>query len=69
MMSMKLRLTSRDFLLLLGIAVATLIVVTTLFYRDALATSSPQVSKKKVTARANVLLEKGAKVVAKFVPQ
>lgn len=62
---MKLRLTSRDFLLLLGIAVATLIVVTTLFYRDGFVTASPQVSKKnKVTARATVLVDKFAKVVS-----
>jgi hypothetical protein len=62
---MKLRLTSRDFLLLLGIAVATVIVVTTLFYRDSLVTSNPQVSKKsKVTSSAKVLIDKVAKVVS-----
>ena len=64
---MKLRLTSRDFLLLLGIAVATLIVVTTLFYRDVLVTAHPQVSKKGKTTAANVLVNKGVKAVSQFV--
>jgi hypothetical protein len=65
-LSMKLRLTSRDFLLLLGIAVAALIAVATLFYSDSLAVN-PNVSKKKATAKAAVLVEKGVKAVSGIV--
>ena len=64
--SMKLRFTSRDFLLLLGIAVATLIAVATFFYSDSLAMNL-NVSKKKVTAKVAVLVEKGVKAVSVIV--
>lgn len=64
---MKLRLTSRDFLLLLGIAVATLIVVASLFYRDAFVTAHPQVSKKGKATATRVLIDKGVKAVSQLV--
>jgi hypothetical protein len=68
-MNMKLRLTSRDFLLLIGIAVATLIVVTTLFYRDALVSVHPQVSKKGKETAAAVLMKKSVEAVSGLVQQ
>jgi hypothetical protein len=54
---MKLRFTSRDFILLLGIMVAAIITIATLFFRDSLITVRPGVSKKMQAANhASILL-------------
>jgi hypothetical protein len=61
---MKIRLTSKDFILLLGIMVAGVIVIATLFYRDSLITTKPGVSKKVQAANhAAVMLQKTAQVL------
>ena len=53
---------------MLGIAVATVLVVSTLFYREAMVTVSPPPAKKsKVTAQAAVVLNKSIQVMAKIL--
>lgn len=43
---MKLRFTYKDFILLLGVMVAMIIAIATLFYRDSLVSINPSASKK-----------------------
>lgn len=57
---MRLRFTYKDFLLLLGIMVAMIITITTLFYRESLLSGKPSFTKRiQASISPAVKLHKG----------
>jgi len=61
---MKTNLTSKDFILLLGILVAAFIAIATILYKDNLFTSRPSITDKTVANHTMAIIEKGVKLLS-----